>query len=196
MDSNVFEHFPKLKLIVPHGGGAIPYHMGRFRAWAVRNGGESFDDKLQAACTSTPAPTTRMRSSCCSRSSAPTACCSPPRSPGTGSARDPMTGRDYDDLKPVIEAIAFLTDEDRRNVFECNCTRLYTASARTSRRGAMAQIVLGIGASHTPLLTLDRRAVAAPRGGGLRQQGTEPVRRPVRSPTSSCWPNSVRAART
>src|SRR5262249_55760974 len=28
----VFEHFPPLKIVVAHGGGAIPYHMGRFMA--------------------------------------------------------------------------------------------------------------------------------------------------------------------
>ena len=46
--------------------------------------------------------------------------------PGTGSAIDPNTGRQLDDLKPVIEAMEFLTEEDRRNLFECNCARLYT----------------------------------------------------------------------
>ena len=46
--------------------------------------------------------------------------------PGTGSVVDPASGRAYDDLKPVIEEMASLTEQDRRNVFECNCTRLYT----------------------------------------------------------------------
>ena len=27
--SDVFKDFPTLRLIVPHGGGAIPYHWGR-----------------------------------------------------------------------------------------------------------------------------------------------------------------------
>jgi len=46
--------------------------------------------------------------------------------PGTGSAKDPVSGRDYDDLKPVIEELSILTKQDRENVFECNCRRLYT----------------------------------------------------------------------
>jgi 4-oxalmesaconate hydratase len=46
--------------------------------------------------------------------------------PGTGSAVDPTTGLDFDDLKPVIEGIDFLSEQDKRNVFECNCTRLYS----------------------------------------------------------------------
>ncbi|AJQ96998.1 amidohydrolase family protein [Gynuella sunshinyii] len=29
--SDVFKDFPTLKVIIPHGGGAVPYHWGRFR---------------------------------------------------------------------------------------------------------------------------------------------------------------------
>ena len=29
--SDVFKDFPALKIIIPHGGGAVPYHWGRFR---------------------------------------------------------------------------------------------------------------------------------------------------------------------
>src|SRR5258706_7197975 len=39
LDSKVFDDFPTLKIIIAHGGGAIPYQMGRFRAWAERRGG-------------------------------------------------------------------------------------------------------------------------------------------------------------
>lgn len=31
MSKGLFERFPKLKFIIPHGGGAVPYHWGRFR---------------------------------------------------------------------------------------------------------------------------------------------------------------------
>jgi 4-oxalmesaconate hydratase len=34
MTSSIFKDFPDLKLIVPHGGGAVPYHWGRFRGLA------------------------------------------------------------------------------------------------------------------------------------------------------------------
>jgi len=34
MESAVFRDFPGLKLIIPHGGGAVPYHWGRFRGLA------------------------------------------------------------------------------------------------------------------------------------------------------------------
>jgi 4-oxalmesaconate hydratase len=125
LNSKVFEKFPNLKLIVPHGGGAIPYHMGRFRSWSVRNGAEYFDDKLK-----------RLHFDTCTYDKdalellfkvvGPDRVLFGTEKPGTGSSKNPKTGLDFDDLKPVIESIDFLTDQDRRNVFECNCTRLYT----------------------------------------------------------------------
>jgi len=32
--SDLFKDFPALKFIIPHGGGAVPYHWGRFRGLA------------------------------------------------------------------------------------------------------------------------------------------------------------------
>ena len=125
MNSKVFEKFPKLKLIVPHGGGAIPYHMGRFRAWTVRSGGEFFDDRLRRLHFDTTTYDKDALELLFKVVGADRVLFAT-ENPGTGSAPDPKTGRAYDDLKPVIEEIAFLSEEDRRNVFECNCTRLYT----------------------------------------------------------------------
>ena len=34
-NAQVFKDFPKLKLIIPHGGGAVPYHWGRYRGIAL-----------------------------------------------------------------------------------------------------------------------------------------------------------------
>jgi 4-oxalmesaconate hydratase len=34
MTGNLFKDFPTLKFIIPHGGGAVPYHWGRFRGLA------------------------------------------------------------------------------------------------------------------------------------------------------------------
>ena len=33
--SDLFKDFPKLKFIIPHGGGAVPFHWGRFRGIAL-----------------------------------------------------------------------------------------------------------------------------------------------------------------
>ena len=34
---DLFKDFPTLKLIIPHGGGAVPYHWGRYRGLAQNN---------------------------------------------------------------------------------------------------------------------------------------------------------------
>jgi 4-oxalmesaconate hydratase len=129
LESRVFERFPTLKLIVPHGGGAIPYHMGRFRAWSVRRGGEYFDDKMRRLHFDTTVYDPEALELLFRTVGADRVLFATER-PGTGSARNPRTGRDFDDLKPEIEALSFLTEEDRRNVFECNCTRLYSRFRR------------------------------------------------------------------
>lgn len=36
--SDLFERFPRLRLVIPHGGGAVPYHWGRYRGLAMRLG--------------------------------------------------------------------------------------------------------------------------------------------------------------
>lgn len=125
LESKVFERFPDLKLIVPHGGGAIPYHMGRFRAWSVRRGGEYFDDKLRRLHFDTTVYDPEALELLFRTVGADRVLFATER-PGTGSARNPRTGRDFDDLKPEIDALSCLNDEGRRNVYECNCTRLYS----------------------------------------------------------------------
>ena len=45
--------------------------------------------------------------------------------PGSGSGKDPVTGKPYDDLKPTIEGIGWLTDEHKKGIFEKNAQRLF-----------------------------------------------------------------------
>ena len=42
--SDLFKQFPKLKFIIPHGGGAVPFHWGRFRGIALNNGKPELDE--------------------------------------------------------------------------------------------------------------------------------------------------------
>ena len=34
LTSDLFSDFPTLKFVIPHGGGAVAYHWGRFRGLA------------------------------------------------------------------------------------------------------------------------------------------------------------------
>jgi 4-oxalmesaconate hydratase len=123
--SDVFKKFPRLKIIVPHGGGAIPYHMGRFRAWAARLGQKPFEEQMRQLYFDT---TTYDKNALelLFKTVGPDRVLFATENPGTGSVTDPATGRDYDDLKPVIESIDFLSAQDKENIFECNCAGLYS----------------------------------------------------------------------
>jgi 4-oxalmesaconate hydratase len=45
--------------------------------------------------------------------------------PGSGSGKDPVTKQPYDDLKPTIEGISWLTDDMKAGIFEKNAQRLF-----------------------------------------------------------------------
>lgn len=125
LESSVFEDFPTLKLIMPHGGGAIPYHMGRFRAWNLRRGRVAYEELLRRMHFDTTTYDQDAIEFLIKKVGADRVLFATEK-PGTGSAFDPALGRDLDDLKPAIENISFLSAEDRANIFECNCTRLYS----------------------------------------------------------------------
>ncbi|OLL31015.1 amidohydrolase [Burkholderia sp. SRS-W-2-2016] len=130
LQSQVFEKFPGLKIIVAHGGGAIPYQMGRFRSWAVRrNDAQTFDEQLKKLYFDT-CNYSKDSIELLLKVAGTDNVMFGTEKPGTGSARDPISGRDYDDMKPVIESIEWLSEEQRKNIFECNCTRVYTRAFR------------------------------------------------------------------
>lgn len=46
LTGNLFRDFPKLRLIIPHGGGAAPYHWGRYRGLAQQMGVPPLEEHL------------------------------------------------------------------------------------------------------------------------------------------------------
>lgn len=134
LGGKTFDQYPDLKIVVAHGGGAIPYQMGRFRSWNVRKGEkETFDEQLKKLYFDTcnygkEAIELLLKVAGTDNVLFGT------EKPGTGSARDPISGRDYDDMKPVIESIDWLTDAQKADIFECNCRRVYSKAFRTDEQ--------------------------------------------------------------
>jgi len=99
--------------------------MGRFRAWAERRGGETFDEKVRKlyydTCNYSPEALEFQF-----RVLGVDNCLFGTERPGTGTIACRHTGRDYDDLKPAIEAIPWLTAEDKYKIFEGNCRKVYS----------------------------------------------------------------------
>ena len=119
VSSGTFDRFPKLKIIVSHGGGAVPYQVGRYRAFFGRHleGSGGFDLQLKKFYFDTvlynpEAIELLVRIVGSDR------CMFGTENPGTGSYKDPQTGKMLDDLKPVIEGIPSVSEQDRKNIFE------------------------------------------------------------------------------
>ena len=46
IQGDLFARFPELRLVIPHGGGAVPYHWGRFRGLAMALGKPELSEHL------------------------------------------------------------------------------------------------------------------------------------------------------
>jgi len=117
--SQTYKAFPNLKIIVSHGGGAVPYQIGRYRAFFGRHleGSGGFDVELKKFYFDTvlynpEAIDLLVRIVGSDR------CMFGTENPGTGSYKDPSSGKVLDDLKPVIEGISSLSAQDKKNIFE------------------------------------------------------------------------------
>ena len=127
--SRVLDDFPGLKIIVAHGGGSIPYQVGRWRADYVllHEAGtvEQFNERLMRlyydTCLHAKKSIEMLVSIVSSRN-----VLFGTENPGSGSATNPETGKTYDDIRPLIDGIEFLSVADRSNIFEQNARRLFT----------------------------------------------------------------------
>lgn len=124
LSSKVFQDFPKLKIVVSHGGGAIPYQMGRFMAPRYARGGERFEEALKKLNFDT-CLYTKDSLELLFKVAGIDRCMYGTEKPGTGTAVHPDTGKYLDELIPVIESIEWLTESDRKAIFEGNAKRLY-----------------------------------------------------------------------
>ncbi len=134
INSKVFEHFPKLKIVVAHGGGAIPYHMGRFMAGRYQSR-RDMDRKAVSPERYFENVAKKLHYDTCLYTAealellfkviGPANCCFGTEAPGAGSSINPHTGLAMDDLRPIIEGFKFLSDSDKKSIFELNAKKLY-----------------------------------------------------------------------
>ena len=131
--ANVFERFPDLQLMISHGGGAIPYQVGRWRSHRELTRAHGFAPK--DAPTFDEVLRKFWFDTCLHNKSSlellfevvgTDRCCFGTERPGSGGGIDPATGRPYDDIKPLIESIPSLTADDLDGLFRSNARRLFT----------------------------------------------------------------------
>jgi predicted TIM-barrel fold metal-dependent hydrolase len=126
----VFRDFPNLKIIIARGGGYIPYQAGRGKAFRLAEQArdpsvESFEESLRHLYYDTvlynPESVDLLL-----KIVGPDRCLFGSDKPANGSVIDPDTGHALNDIKQYIDAIDWLSDADRRAVYEDNARRIYT----------------------------------------------------------------------
>lgn len=124
IQGDLFKDFPTLRFVIPHGGGAAPYHWGRYRGLAQELKKPQLKDHLlnnvffdtcvyhqpgiDLLTKVIPVENVLFASEMI----------------GAVRGVDPETGHNYDDTKRFIET-ARLTPDERRKIYEGNARRVY-----------------------------------------------------------------------
>jgi len=125
LKSKLFERFPTLRLVLPHGGGAVPYHWGRYRGIAQDLGVGPLDelllDNVYFDTCVYHAPGIRLLAEVIPAKNIIFA------SEMVGAVRgiDPQTGHYYDDTRRYVDGLTTLDAAERAAVFEGNARRVY-----------------------------------------------------------------------
>jgi len=125
LTGNLFERFPSLRMIIPHGGGAVPYHWGRYRGLAqdlkrppltTLLGSNVFFDTcvyhqagIDLLLKIVPVDNVLFGSEMV----------------GAVRSIDPETGFYFDDTKRYVDAVTTISDAERQRVFEGNARRVF-----------------------------------------------------------------------
>ena len=128
VNSQVYDDFPDLKILVSHGGGAIPYQLGRFEAGSVRRAAgdpaKLFSERMKKLYYDTVLYT-QDAVELLVKTVGPDNCLFGAECPGVGSQKHPVTEKLLDDVAPSVQAIDFISDEDKNKILSRNAIDLF-----------------------------------------------------------------------
>jgi len=124
MESRVFHDFPRLRIVMPHGGGNVPYQAARYRALAVMNKWEPFDDFVKRIYFDTTVYNQDAMELLIKVVGVDNIIFASEMLGGVNTI-DPASGKSFDDNRRFIDAISWLSDADRRKIFETNVRKVY-----------------------------------------------------------------------
>ncbi len=124
IEGNLFADFPTLRFIIPHGGGAVPYHWGRYRGLA---------DMLKKPALGSHLMNNVFFDTCVYHQPGVNLLAEVIETKNilfgsemVGAVRgiDPTTGHYFDDTKRYVDALP-ISDEQRHSIFEGNARRVF-----------------------------------------------------------------------
>ena len=124
LQADLFKDFPGLRLIIPHGGGAVPYHWGRFRGLADMLGRPPVDEAILSNVFFDTCVYHQLGIDLLVAVIASDNILFGSEMVGAVRGLDPQTGYHFDDTRRYVEA-AQLAPLDREKIFELNARRVY-----------------------------------------------------------------------
>jgi 4-oxalmesaconate hydratase len=124
IEGDLFKEFPTLRFVIPHGGGAVPYHWGRFRGLADRLGRPPLDEHLMNNVFFDTCVYHQAGIDLLLRVINNDNILFASEMIGAVRGIDPESGFHWDDTLRYIDA-ADVSDADRRKLFESNVRRVY-----------------------------------------------------------------------
>jgi 4-oxalmesaconate hydratase len=124
LTSDLLVDFPTLRFVIPHGGGAVPYHWGRFRGMAQDMGKPPLDELLLDNVFFDTCVYHQAGIDCLLRVIPVDNVLFASEMVGAVRGIDPESGHHYDDTRRYIDA-ADLTDDERTKIYETNVTRVF-----------------------------------------------------------------------
>ena len=125
LDSDLFARFPGLRFVIPHGGGAVPYHWGRFRGLALGLGKPPLEEHLLRNVFFDTCVYHQPGIDLLTRVIPADNILFASEMFGAVRGDDPYTGYPFDDTRRYLDAVAGLSETDRYKIFEGNARRVY-----------------------------------------------------------------------
>ena len=123
IQGDLFQDFPVLRLVIPHGGGAVPYHWGRYRGLSLSIKKKAVDHLFKNVFFDTCVyhlPGIELLTKVVPIDNILFASEMLGAVPGI----DPASGHYFDDTKRYIDQVEGLSEASRHKIFEANVRRV------------------------------------------------------------------------
>ena len=125
IQGDLFKDFPALKFVIPHGGGAVPFHWGRYRGLAQEMKRPPLAEHLMKNVFFDTCVYHYPGIELMTRVIPVDNILFASEMLGAVKGIDPETGHHYDDTRRYVDQVKSLSDADRHKIYEGNARRVY-----------------------------------------------------------------------